>query len=87
MNHKVFDKVENNNYTKRLIGNIMMGLITPNGHIDQVYFKNIVNLTITPAGEKLLDYYYKAAKYETGKRWRNDLKYMDTNSLINILKN
>lgn len=86
MNHKVFNKVENNNYTKRLIGNIMMGLITLNGHIDQVYFKNIVNLTITPSGEKLLDYYYKAAKYETEKRWRKDLKYMDTNSLINILK-
>lgn len=51
----------------------------------QKYLRNLFLLSNKENSYKII-HYYKAAKYETEKRWRKDLKYMDTNSLINILK-
>lgn len=87
MHNQIFAEITNKLSVRRLIANLLMGLVYSNSHIDRIYLKEPVFLNITPSGIKILNYFPEVSKYGTDRRWITDPRLLTTTKLVSILNN
>ncbi|MGN1283397.1 MAG: hypothetical protein ACI4UB_06240 [Limosilactobacillus sp.] len=80
-----FAEVVNAKSIRKLLANLLTGLITPNAHIDRVYSKDPCWLDITPSGIKLLNHYADVSKYGTDHCWLTTPTSLNIKQLVHIL--